>query len=319
MLKLLLATLVATLLATCVAQAEDFPSSSGMAVLDATHLLLIDDTKDKPELAERPRLRVASLIAGGTTIELVAEDWGTGPKPNDLEAIAPIPGQPGRFLICESGYIGDKYGRIFYVQVTRDPSGWSSRVFGQAQLPIGLLHTDLEAIALGAKATGGLVLVLSERGGGGPYSPAWLWWGDFDLSTGAFTRTEEQVYGMQLSWPSRTYFPYARACTDLYLDAGGYLWASGAADMGDTGPFRSVIYRVGRFDPNVSYPVQYEMNPDMVWYLDGLKVEALGPPVTAGSVLTFATDDEHFGGIWRPLPPVDPQPQRQPYYGEYGH
>ena len=36
-----------------------FPSGSGMAVLDATHLLLIDDTKDKPELAERPRLRIA--------------------------------------------------------------------------------------------------------------------------------------------------------------------------------------------------------------------------------------------------------------------
>jgi hypothetical protein len=84
--------------------------------------------------------------------------------------------------------------------------------------------------------------------------------------------------------------------------------------MGDSGPFRSVIYRVGKFDPSVSYPVQYEMNQDMVWYLDGLKVEALGPPVVAGSVLTFATDDENYGGLWRPLPPADPQPQRQPYY-----
>jgi hypothetical protein len=314
--KQLFVALSIALACTCIAHAEDFPSSSGMAVLDSTHVLLIDDTKDKPELAERPRLRVATLVPGGTTIEPVVEDWGDGPKPNDLEAIAPIPGQPGRYLICESGYIGDKYGRIFYVEITRDPSSasWSSHVFGKAQLPAGLLHSDLEAIALGAKSSGGLTLVLSERGGSGPYSPAWLWWGDFDLGTGTFTRTEEQMYGMQLMWPNKTYFPGARPCTDLYLDAGGFLWASGAEDMGDSGPFRSVIYRVGKFDPSVSYPVQYEMNQDMVWYLDGLKVEALGPPVVAGSVLTFATDDENYGGLWRPLPPADPQPQRQPYY-----
>jgi hypothetical protein len=305
------------MLSLSAAWADEFPSSSGMAVLDSEHVLLVDDTKDKPELAERPRLRVAKLIPGGTVIEPVAEDWGEGPRPNDLEAVAPIPGQPGRFLVCESGTGGPPYGRIFYIHVTQDGTGWRSTTFGRAQLPLGVLHGELEGMALGAKSSGGLVLILSERGGGGPYSPAWLWWGDFDLSTGAFSRSEDAMYGMQLSWPGKTYYPNARPCTDLYLDPSGYLWASGAQDMGDQGPFRSVVYRIGRFDPNVSYPVQYEMNPDLVWRIDGLKIEALGPAVSSGSILSFATDDEYFGGLWRPLPPVDPQPDRQPYYGEY--
>jgi hypothetical protein len=302
---------------TVLANAEDFPSTSGIADLGGGRYLLVDDTKDKPELAQHPRLRVATLTPGGTTIEAVQEDWGDGAKPNDLESIAAIPGQPGSFLIAESNYVGSKYGRMFYVRVANEGSAWTSHVFGTAQLP-GWLHGDVEGIALGARADGGLILLISERGGSGPYSPAWLWWGNFDLSTGELTRPEEAIYGMQLSWPGKTSNPWSRACTDLYVDQGGYLWASGAQDNGDNGPFRSVVYRIGRFDATQPYPIMYEMDNDMVWRIDGLKVEALGPAVVEGSILTVFTDDEYFGGLWRPLPPVEPQPDRTPYYGEYG-
>ncbi|MDQ3023758.1 MAG: hypothetical protein M3R04_05145, partial [bacterium] len=156
-------------------------------------------------------------------------------------------------------------------------------------------------------------------GGTAPYTPATLWWGSFDLSSGTFTMAEDAMWGLQLVWPGETSDPWARPCTDLWLDAGGYLWASGASDPGDGGPFRSVIYRIGKFDPKQSYPIMYEMDRDMVWYLDGLKVEAIGPAVVPGSILTFCTDDEAYGGIWRPLPMVAPkQRPAMPYYGEYG-
>jgi|GEM_PF-4849979 len=43
-------------------------------------------------------------------------------------------------------------------------------------------------------------------------------------------------------------------------------------------------------------------NLGTAWRLDGLKVEVLaGPAAIPGSVLSIATDDEHYGGVWRPL------------------
>jgi hypothetical protein len=302
----------------CLAHAADFPSCSGVAALGGGQFLLVDDTKDNTANAARPRLRVSTLSPGNTAVSNVNEDWGDNAKPNDLESIAPIPGQPGSFLIAESAYHDGKYGRIFNVQLSQNGDSWSSHVAHVYQLPT-FLRSDVEGIALAARPDGSLILVITERGGSGPYSPGWLWWGNFDLNSGEFTITEDATYGIQLNWPEQTYNPWARPCTDLFLDAGGYLWASGAQDMGDNGPFRSVIYRIGRFDPRQTYPIMYDYNQDLIWHVDGEKVEALGPAVVDGSILTYFTDDESFGGVWRPLPWDEPQKQQPyPYYGEGG-
>jgi len=318
MLKLHL-TMALLILFSAAAHATDFPSTSGMADLGGDKMLLVDDTKDKPETTHNPRLRVATLVPGKTTIEPVNEDWGKGDPPNDLECIAPVPNQPGHFLIGESGYVGQKYGRIFLVEVKQDGGKWHSSLFGigSMQEPPGLLRDDLEGLAVAAKLDGSLVLLLSERGGRGAYSPGWLWWGDLDLAAGTFTQTDDNKFGQMSAWPEKACFPWARSVSDLYLDPAGYLWASGAEDMGDDGPFRSVIYRLGRFDANQVYPVQYDGNMDLFWRIDGLKIEAIGPPTTPGSILNYATDDENFGGVWRPLPPAEMQPP-QPYYGPAG-
>jgi hypothetical protein len=86
------------------------------------------------------------------------------------------------------------------------------------------------------------------------------------------------------------------------------LWIATTQDASDAGPFRSTVYRYGPFDQTQAYSYMggsAVMCGEAKWTLDGFKIEALGAPVIAGSVLSFATDDEGFGGIWRPLgPPV---------------
>ncbi|MDQ3023757.1 MAG: hypothetical protein M3R04_05140, partial [bacterium] len=157
MLKLLIATLASLCAFTLFAHAESFTSTSGIADLGGGKYLLVDDTKDQPELASRPRLRVATLVPGGTVVQDVFEDWGSNALPNDLEAVAPLPGQSGHFLVAESGYFGEKYGRIFHITVEPKGDGWASLVVGTAQLPIWLLG-GVEGIAVGAKPDGGLTL-----------------------------------------------------------------------------------------------------------------------------------------------------------------
>ncbi|MGC1952373.1 MAG: hypothetical protein WA970_07355, partial [Gammaproteobacteria bacterium] len=61
--------------------------------------------------------------------------------------------------------------------------------------------------------------------------------------------------------------------------------------------------------PHHEPPVDINPKPCARGIVDGLKVEALAAPSPAitGSVLSIATDDEPYGGLWRPLydSPVD--------------
>ena len=109
-----------------------------------------------------------------------------------------------------------------------------------------------------------------------------------DLSDYSVTAEEPLLFDL----PPLPKNPGLRVCSDLF-HAGGALWVSAAVDPGDDGPFVSYIYRVDLKSKRAEAPA---------WRLDGLKVEALGVAVVPGSALSVATDDEYYGGIWRPLP-----------------
>ena len=76
-------------------------------------------------------------------------------------------------------------------------------------------------------------------------------------------------------------------------------------DAGDEGPFRSIIYRAATVQADAVNPIQLSKTQRPSWMMDGLKVEALaGPPDgVSGAFLSFATEDEQLGGVWRPLYP----------------
>lgn len=151
-------------------------------------------------------------------------------------------------------------------------------------------------------------IVLVTRGGEQPYEPATFYWGYVDFDAGTLEFDDAGRRGIPLQSQSSPGQPWTRGCSDIYVDNQGVLWIATTQDASDSGPFRSTVYRYGPFDQTQAYAYMggsAVMPGEAKWTLDGFKIEALGAPVIAGSVLSFATDDEGFGGIWRPLgPPV---------------
>lgn len=149
-----------------------------------------------------------------------------------------------------------------------------------------------------------LLVVLGLRGGTYPYEPPVLHWGYADFANSRLDICDGS--GLPLEHFTSGY-PTARGCSDLYLDPAGVLWVAAAEDTGDSGPFRSSVWRFGPFMPDrLSFFDHYfyidQLNHgNLQWTMDGIKIEAIAAPVMPGSVLSYATDDEAYGGIWRPL------------------
>ncbi|MGE0490043.1 MAG: hypothetical protein AB7S38_12625 [Vulcanimicrobiota bacterium] len=120
--------------------------------------------------------------------------------------------------------------------------------------------------------------------GGGNGQPGELIWGPLALDPMRFGPT--QVRALDLGDHR------LRACSDLLWHRGELLCVA-SYDPGNLGPFQSFVYSLGKRD--------WQVDPQRLWVLDGLKVEALAPCSLPGSELCVGTDDEDYQGIWRPL------------------
>jgi hypothetical protein len=101
-----------------------------------------------------------------------------------------------------------------------------------------------------------------------------------------------------------------RDISALYLDSEFTLWAAASEDFGDYGTFASVVYKVATVNVEDSDPIQIAKPYTISYTVDGFKIEALAAPTSEveGSVFAIGTEDEVFGGVWRPLrrpPPRD--------------
>lgn len=306
---------------------------SGMAAIAADQYLVVHDVKAGREGA---RLGLIEVVAGeGLRYHPVAvADWRHAEGPaNDLESACPLDGRPGEVLVAESGYRKGRFGRLFHLRV--DPAAASAAVLGVYALPVyrgraasaageaasgplavleaAALEVELEGLACVRETTGGYRLVLGERGSStldrpatlrfGRFAPerAELAWDSVGGEDAVVVRPPAPVSGAPAdSWPGGA---DRRDVADLYFDAAGLLWTVATADPGDAGPFRSVIYPLGRLGDESSEAFVPATGSREVWVLDGVKVEALGPPAAAiaGSALVVASDDEAFPGVWRPL------------------
>jgi len=81
--------------------------------------------------------------------------------------------------------------------------------------------------------------------------------------------------------------------SDMDIDNNNILWTSSTADPGDDGPYKSAIYKIGKFEIlkeqlyfyiSDSFPKQYVFKKN--------KVEAL---TINDNKIIFATDDENLG------------------------
>lgn len=269
---------------------------SGMAELDARCLLVVHDTKVNES---GPRMGVLTVgDDDGSAYSPVCIDWGHEREcANDLESLCKVPGRTHEYLAAESQYWKGKYGRIFHFRLSREKCGWGAKTLNVIPLPRDTVN--VEGIACAARKDGSYLLILAERGGDDGNPQGQLRWGTLDLDNARFALEDQRTFEA-LDWPKSA---RNRDCADLYLDTrdNNRLWIVATEDSSDVGPFRSVIYDAGLVAPGEKPPIRLRPTPVATWHIDGFKVEGLGPGILPKSKLSIATEDESYGGTWRPL------------------
>lgn len=262
--------------------------------------LVVHDTKEG-----NPAPRAGVILTGpGSRYAPVAVDWSrVNGEASDLESIGPVEGLPNQFLAAESSYYKGKYGRVFWLEATETPAV-ALRAVGMFQLP--QLEQEIEGIATRRLGPNRWLVLLGGRGTRDGAVPGRIYWGILNRDTWKVDWTPEGLAGEEVQLPRRV-GPHGRTLSDMYIDERGQLWVSACVDPGDEGPFRSLIYQAGHIVAAMRVPFVRPREASPVWWIEGVKVEALGPAPRPGYGHAYATDDEDLEGVWRAVP-ADPTP-----------
>ncbi|BDX06121.1 hypothetical protein [Planctobacterium marinum] len=276
---------------------------SGMAYMGNNQYLVVVDTKN-----HKPGVRLGTLqIKNGQAPKFSpvdVKDWGhPHGAASDLESACKIPDSENQYLVSESGTWKGKFGRIFWLEIVENQASVKN-VF---QLPI-LINSDETTQGsnyegmLCVKNANRLHILMGERGGTAAIPDGYLLQGVLNLATN------------QLSWLPESEFKYVakgrtllsdsmpgRSISDLYLE-NNIIWASATQDDSDMGPFNSVIYAVGKLTFEQGRLI-VSATKQQHWNVAGLKIEALAqaPESFPNARLSYGSEDEDFGGIWRLL------------------
>ena len=293
-------------------------SYSSMVNIEGTNniYLVVDDLKYTNENDNEPRIGTLTIDEkeGAIYNPLKVDDWldTTKPErqPNDLEACCAIPGRTNEYLLAESGLYKNKFGRIFHICFTHENRKVrvlsSFKIYNRELDEKGTSFKgyNVEGIAC-FQAFKKTILVYSERGGEAKdgVKLARLFWGEINFSNSppVFNKLGEDDLVTQSILKDRD-------SADLFLKSEGKkidIYSIATIDRGNNGPFKSVIYKAGSFVLNTEKEVvnfEREQSPEVIYTIDGLKVEAIASTTNPESPFCIGTDDENFGGIWRPLP-----------------
>ncbi len=281
---------------------------SGMAKLGANRYLVVHDTK-----AHRDDARIGIVTVGGENgplyRPLAVRDWlDPDGRSSDLESACVLPDRDDEALVAESGLWEGRFGRIFHIKVGTD----NAEVLHVFKIPdlddngSELVGDNYEGMACMTDSRGRILVILGERGGTRHNPNGSLHWATFDPSGGVLSWSPNGTAGVSVSAPGAwVSIETKRDIAALHLDEEGILWAVASEDAGDNGPFRSIIYAVASVDVGASLPIRATSAPSPTWTLDGFKVESIAAPPDElfFAELSFATEDENFGGVWRPLYP----------------
>jgi hypothetical protein len=307
------------------------------------------DPKSPKDLG-KARVSVIDVQHGknsGKTFRPVTIDWPNpeqGGRSNDLEGVCAVPdtGPEFRFLLLESSYFEGSHGRIFDVTLTYLGNEWKGHVNRTIMLPAtppdfpdgkDYPH-NFEGITCVPGPDGQLIVVIGSHKIIKELRGTVVDKADLFFARISSVNKDADVTADQADWKELASIKAPgfrgekdfRHCSDLYAESAGdgrfRLWASAAMDPNnDDGPFFSHIYLAGTIDPGKIEAGDEDQqtffdptNPERLgsWQFDGIKVEAIAaPPNTKSFRLSFATDDENYGGIWRPLgePRGDSTPQ----------
>ena len=285
---------------------------SGMALIDDTHYLAVHD---ELSFESGARISVLQVTAGQNVIvrPVRPATWKHDDgKSSDLEGVCSIPMRDGEFLLVEAGHWGGSGGRMFHVKVDITKVPYEVEVLYAFDLPEfdpkGPSDPDgdeIEGIACAARSDGSTLVILGERGGSSVYPAGLLRWVVIDFEApGAMQFSAAGSAGKTVDAPGAWSDPARnRDISALYLDSDNNLWAAASEDLGDFGPFKSIVYKVAEVSVDDPDPIQVVGSSSVSHTVDGFKIESLAAPTiqAEGSVLAIGTEDEAFGGVWRAL------------------
>jgi len=281
-------------------QASNLPDLSGLAWLGGGCFLAVHDAKVKGESGSpRASLLYLPTDSQGVLWKPLALDF-RGPKSNDLESAARIPGTKD-VLLVESGDNGnERFQRIFKARVEED---WV-RIIDVTPWPVSIYNVEASAVAvLGDR----FVFLFAERAQG--LTSTKLRWAVFD--------PEDLTFG-QFSWikfPNPDPKAFNRPVVAMDLDSGGQIYIASAFDAEaaelpdpDNGPFASAVFCIGELtEVNGQPQVMLFDIPRLQGTLDGFKVESVAVRESEeyGLQIFVGTDDENYGATLRLLPSLE--------------
>ncbi len=280
-----------------VARASTLPDLSGLAWVEDDLFIGVHDAKRNSEKYYWPRISLVRLpkseIEGVTWQSLDLKFPGPEGPSSDLESASHIPGGKG-FLFAESGQEGEGARRIFFA-VYRNGT---LNIESQVTWPVPVENVEaIEVCQVGQQ----LVFLYAERAEGLPATK--LGWATLSLNPLEFGAFKEVTYeGVDPVGKG------ARPIVALAVDTDGSIYGVSVYDSGnDDGPFRSVVWRIGKMIVDEQGNPQVELSDGKrLATLDGVKVESIAVRESdkAGKEVYVGTDDEHYGGIIRLLPNV---------------
>lgn len=278
-----------------VVRASTLPDLNGLAWVEGDLFIGVHDAKRNPAKYNWPRLSLVHLpkseIEGVTWQSVDVTFPGPDGPSSDLESASPIPGDKG-FLLVESGQEGDHARRIFYAVYSDGKLNIESYV----TWPVPIENVEgTEVCQVGRQ----LVFLYAERAEGLPSTK--LRWATLSLNPMTFGAFKEVTYkGVDPVGKG------VRPISALAVDSDGVIYIASAYDPGnDDGPFKSVVWRIGKMiSDDKGNPVVELGESKRLAAMDGLKVESIAVRETndGGKQVYVGTDDEHYGGIIRLLP-----------------
>lgn len=278
-----------------VERARSLPDISGLVWLEEDLFIGVHDAKPSPGQPQLPRISLVRLPqsngkgVSGEPLDLPVPNDGA--PISDLESASRLPGTQS-FLLAESGQEGRQARRLFLASYR------NGRVTLDAQAPWPVPVTNVEATEV-VEVGGQLLFVFAERADGRGQTR--LRWAPMFLNPLRFGAFRQVTYrGLDPVGDG------ARPIVALAAAADGTLYGASSFDPGnDGGPFRSVVWQIGRITADADGQPRLELSPARrLATLDGLKVESLAVRESTqdGTQLFIGTDDENYGGILRPLP-----------------
>ncbi len=311
--RLVAALAVSGLLAACSSEAPSQNTAfgiSGMAAIDESRYIVVRDLKGFEDGARIGLLQ--TFEDQRYSIDPISvSDWShPDGRPSDLEAVCSTPWRPGEFLIIESGHWEGRYGRLFHMRIQLSSMGLSAEVLQSYDMPEFDTKgpddpgDEMEGLACAPRSDGRTLVMVGERGGSTAYPNGLLRWFTLDPDANDVEWTPEGRTGLEVDAPGEWHVrELNRDVSALHLFADGTLWAAATDDVSDVGPFSSVVYQLGQVWPDAESPILLLPEFAVERTVSGFKIEGLADGTEATPISNFAigTEDEVFGGTWRPL------------------